>query len=178
MRASARSAAAAASAREAASAAASAAGASATRAAGAAAGLGRSLSFTRRRSNKADKAEPGYTTESDAAVPPADSAATAESAAAEPAASSPKRVTSASGAMRRTLSFGRRPSDALPRNWKRVTDADGHESFFNALTKDTTLDRPKPLQRHWREAIDKSTGAVYYWNTPEPNPNPLTLTLT
>ena len=134
--------------------------------------MGRSLSF-RRRSNKADKAEPRYTTESDAAAPPAESDLPhlerlerigLESATAEPAASSQKRVTSSSGAMRRTLSFGRRPSDALPRNWKRVTDADGHESYFNALTKETTLDRPKPLQRHWREAIDKSTGAVYYWN--------------
>ena len=155
--ASARGAAAAASAREAASAAASAAAASATRAAGAAAGLGRSLSFTRRRSSKAeaDDAGPRYTAEAEAAAPPAES---------ESAASSQKRAASAAGAVRRTLSFGRRSSDALPRNWKRVTDAEGRESFFNALTNESTLERPKPLQRHWREALDKSTGAVYYWN--------------
>lgn len=158
--ASARGAAAAASAREAASAAASAAAASATRAAGAAAGLGRSLSFTRRRSN----AGPRYTTEADAAAPPADSESSASHKHAESAASSQKRAASAAGAVRRTLSFGRRSSDVLPRNWKRLTDAEGRESFFNALTNETTLERPKPLQRHWREAVDKSTGAVYYWN--------------
>ena len=45
-----------------------------------------------------------------------------------------------------------------------VADSDGHEVFFNSLTRETTQDRPKPLQRHWQEAVDRSTGAVYYWN--------------
>ena len=120
------------------------------RAAGAANELRSSLSFTRRRSsNTADR-----------------SSNTADKVESDAPAGSHSQIRLASTVdiMRRTLSFGRRSNDALPRNWKRAEDAKGHEVFFNMLTKETTEDRPKHLQRHWREALDKSTGTVYYWN--------------
>ena len=103
--------------------------------------LGRSLSFTRRSRSSAAGEQGGQ---------PEIRVSTAGSGA---------------GGIRRSLSFTRRNSNAdLPRNWKRQTDADGNEVFFNTVTKETAHDRPKPLPRHWREAVDKSSGSIYYWH--------------
>ena len=111
----------------------------------------RSLSFTRRRpSSAAARHDGGGGGGSDGGQPEI------------------KVTSSSSGAsgLMRSLSFGRRSSvnADLPRGWKRMTDGEGNEYFFNIVTKETSQDRPKPLPRYWREALDKSTGQVYYWN--------------
>ena len=114
----------------------------------------RSLSFTRRRPSSA------------AARHDSDGGSNGDGGQPEIKVTMAASSSVASG-LRRSLSFGRRPSlnADLPRGWKRMTDGEGNEYFFNIVTKETSHDRPKPLPRHWREALDKSTGQVYYWNT-------------
>ena len=49
-------------------------------------------------------------------------------------------------------------SEDLPENWRRASDQEGIEYFWNQKTKETTYDRPQPLPRDWKETLDKSSG--------------------
>ena len=52
----------------------------------------------------------------------------------------------------------------LPKNWKQAKQG----YYYNTVTDQTATDLanlPAPLQKGWKEAVDKKSGARYYWNT-------------
>ena len=52
----------------------------------------------------------------------------------------------------------------LPTDWRRASDDEGNEYFYNAKTKESQYDRPLPLPRDWLATKDKKSGQVYYYN--------------
>jgi len=59
---------------------------------------------------------------------------------------------------------GKKAEARLPRNWKRVTDAEGQVSYLNAVTLQRCLDVPPSLPRGWREAVHAESGRLYYYH--------------
>ena len=81
---------------------------------------------------------------------------------AEPPPSEPTATTGA--VIRRALSFGGGGHSKLPRDWKRGVDqSDGLPYYFNPVTGERSRKRPQPLPRGWRAAKDPATGDIYFW---------------